>query len=85
MRTSRFQTSPFQNRSRAINAVAIMVGRDFRLLLAMAIPNFLKSRTNAQKQICIENLSQIELDCDASAATPLKCGVNESPGVLVRK
>jgi prepilin-type N-terminal cleavage/methylation domain-containing protein len=30
------------------------------LLAVIAIPNFLKSRTNAQKQICIENLGQIE-------------------------
>ena len=30
------------------------------ILVGMAFPNFLKSRTNAQKQICIENLSQIE-------------------------
>jgi prepilin-type N-terminal cleavage/methylation domain-containing protein len=30
------------------------------VLIGMAFPNFLKSRSNAQKQICIENLSQIE-------------------------
>jgi prepilin-type N-terminal cleavage/methylation domain-containing protein len=30
------------------------------ILVGMAFPNFIKSRNNAQKQICIENLSQIE-------------------------
>jgi prepilin-type N-terminal cleavage/methylation domain-containing protein len=30
------------------------------LLVGLAIPNFMKSRNHAQKQICIENLSQIE-------------------------
>ena len=30
------------------------------LLVSLALPNFVKSRTNAQKQVCIENLSQIE-------------------------
>ncbi|MBI4326029.1 MAG: prepilin-type N-terminal cleavage/methylation domain-containing protein [Chloroflexi bacterium] len=30
------------------------------LIVALAIPNFLKSRTQARKQICLENLSQIE-------------------------
>lgn len=30
------------------------------IVLALAIPNFLKSRVAARKNICIENLSQIE-------------------------
>jgi prepilin-type N-terminal cleavage/methylation domain-containing protein len=30
------------------------------LIVALALPNFLKSRTRAQTHICIENLSQIE-------------------------
>ena len=30
------------------------------LLVALAIPNFTKSRTRAQAQICMENLSKIE-------------------------
>lgn len=30
------------------------------ILVALAIPNFLKSRVQARKQMCIENLSQIE-------------------------
>ena len=30
------------------------------LLVAIAIPNYVKTRGNAQRQVCIENLSQIE-------------------------
>ena len=30
------------------------------LLVAIAVPNYVKTRTNAQRQICIENLAQIE-------------------------
>jgi prepilin-type N-terminal cleavage/methylation domain-containing protein len=30
------------------------------ILVALAIPNFMKSRNHARKQTCIENLSQIE-------------------------
>ncbi len=30
------------------------------LILGIALPNFLRSRVQARKQICIENLSQIE-------------------------
>ena len=30
------------------------------LLAVMAIPNFLKHRTYAQKQVCVQNLSKIE-------------------------
>lgn len=30
------------------------------ILVGLALPNFLKSRTNARRQTCIENLSQIE-------------------------
>src|SRR3954469_23095346 len=30
------------------------------LILGIALPAFLKSRTQARKQVCIENLSQIE-------------------------
>ena len=32
----------------------------FGLLVAVAMPNFLKQRHQAQKQLCIENLAQIE-------------------------
>lgn len=30
------------------------------ILVGLAFPNFIKSRAHAQKQMCIENLSQIE-------------------------
>ena len=30
------------------------------LISAIAIPNFVKTRTRAQTQVCIENLAQIE-------------------------
>ena len=30
------------------------------LILGIALPNFMKTRTRARQQICIENLSQIE-------------------------
>jgi prepilin-type N-terminal cleavage/methylation domain-containing protein len=30
------------------------------ILVAVAMPNFVKSRAHARKQLCIENLSQIE-------------------------
>jgi prepilin-type N-terminal cleavage/methylation domain-containing protein len=39
-----------------IMIVVVIIG----LIVAMALPNFLKSRTYAQTQICIENLGQIE-------------------------
>lgn len=39
-----------------IMVVVVIIG----LLVAIAIPNFLKSRTYAQTQLCIENLGQIE-------------------------
>jgi len=46
---------------RAFTLVEIMVViAILGLLLALAIPNFLKTRTHARKQVCIENLSQIE-------------------------
>jgi prepilin-type N-terminal cleavage/methylation domain-containing protein len=39
-----------------IMIVVVILG----LLVALALPNFLKSRSQARKQMCIENLSQIE-------------------------
>ena len=30
------------------------------LLITIAVPNYVKTRTNAQRQMCIENLAQIE-------------------------
>src|SRR5438105_14410015 len=32
----------------------------FGLLIGLALPNFIKARTRARQQLCIENLSQIE-------------------------
>ena len=39
--------------------IMIVVGI-LALLLAIALPNWLRSRENAQRDICIENLQQIE-------------------------
>ena len=48
-------------RKRAFTLVEMMiVVAIVGLLVALAIPNFLKSRTQARKQVCIENLSKIE-------------------------
>ncbi|HYE32829.1 MAG TPA: prepilin-type N-terminal cleavage/methylation domain-containing protein [Methylomirabilota bacterium] len=48
-------------RKRAFTLVEMMiVVAILGLIVALAIPNFLKSRTQARKQVCIENLSQIE-------------------------
>jgi prepilin-type N-terminal cleavage/methylation domain-containing protein len=30
------------------------------LLITIAVPNFIKTRSNAQRQVCVENLAQIE-------------------------
>jgi prepilin-type N-terminal cleavage/methylation domain-containing protein len=55
------KTSRFKIRRSGFTLVEIMiVVAILGILLGLAFPNFLKSRTNAQKQICIENLSQIE-------------------------
>jgi prepilin-type N-terminal cleavage/methylation domain-containing protein len=49
------------NRLRGFTLVELMVTiAIIGLILAMALPNYLKSRAQARKQICIENLSQIE-------------------------
>src|SRR5687768_11104954 len=55
--TMRFSFS----RKRAFTLVEMMiVVASLGLIVALAIPNFLKSRNQARKQVCIENLSQIE-------------------------
>jgi prepilin-type N-terminal cleavage/methylation domain-containing protein len=55
------KTSRFRARRRGFTLLEILiVVAVLGILVGMAFPNFLKSRSNAQKQICIENLSQIE-------------------------
>src|SRR5688572_21285732 len=55
------KTSRFGARRRGFTLLEILiVVAVLGILVGMAFPNFLKSRANAQKQICIENLSQIE-------------------------
>jgi prepilin-type N-terminal cleavage/methylation domain-containing protein len=44
------------------------------IILGLALPNFLKSRTQARRQVCIENLSQIE---SAKQIWGLENGKNE--------
>jgi prepilin-type N-terminal cleavage/methylation domain-containing protein len=48
------------------------------LLLAVAVPNWIKTRTRAQADICIENLSQIETAKQLWALEKGK-GVNDVP------
>lgn len=56
MKITRFNAS-----SRGFTLVEIMiVVAIMGLLVAIAVPNYVKTRTNAQRQICIENLAQIE-------------------------
>jgi prepilin-type N-terminal cleavage/methylation domain-containing protein len=51
----------FKTRTSGFTLVEIMiVVAILGLLVGIALPNFMKSRSNAQKQICIENISQIE-------------------------
>ena len=53
--------SRFQGRKRGFTLIEILiVVAILGILISMAFPNYVKSRTNAQKQVCIENLAQIE-------------------------
>jgi prepilin-type N-terminal cleavage/methylation domain-containing protein len=54
-------TISLKNRRRGFTLVEILiVVAILGILLGLALPAFLKSRTNARKQVCIENLAQIE-------------------------
>jgi prepilin-type N-terminal cleavage/methylation domain-containing protein len=53
--------SKFRRSAKGYTLVEIMiVVAILGILVGLAFPNFLKSRAHAQKQTCIENLSQIE-------------------------
>jgi prepilin-type N-terminal cleavage/methylation domain-containing protein len=56
MKTNRFRSFRRGFTLVEILIVVAIVG----ILVGLAVPNFLKSRTQARKQLCIENLSQIE-------------------------
>jgi prepilin-type N-terminal cleavage/methylation domain-containing protein len=54
-------TIPLTSRRHGFTLVEILiVVAILGILLGLAMPAFLKSRTNARKQVCIENLAQIE-------------------------
>jgi prepilin-type N-terminal cleavage/methylation domain-containing protein len=53
--------SRFRVRQRGFTLVELMiVVAIFGILIGLAVPNFIKARTRARQQLCIENLSQIE-------------------------
>jgi prepilin-type N-terminal cleavage/methylation domain-containing protein len=55
------KTNGFRSGSRGFTLVEILITvAIIGILVAVAMPNFVKSRTHARKQLCIENLSQIE-------------------------
>jgi prepilin-type N-terminal cleavage/methylation domain-containing protein len=55
------KTTRFRAHRRGFTLLEIMiVVAILGILIGLAFPNFLKSRANARRQICIENLSQIE-------------------------
>jgi prepilin-type N-terminal cleavage/methylation domain-containing protein len=56
MKISRF---PARRRGFTLLEILIVVAV-LGILVGMAFPNFIKTRNHAQKQVCIENLSQIE-------------------------
>jgi len=56
MKTTRFQA---HRRGFTLLEILIVVAI-LGILVGLAFPNFIKSRAHAQKQMCIENLSQIE-------------------------
>ena len=55
------KTNRFRSRAHGFTLVEIMiVVAIMGLLVGIAVPNFVKTRTLAQKNVCIENLTQIE-------------------------
>ena len=56
MKLTRFRANP-----KGFTLVEILIAVAIMgLLVTIAVPNYVKTRTNAQKQVCIENLTQIE-------------------------
>jgi len=54
-------TNLLKNRRQGFTLIEIMiVVAIIGILVGLAMPAFIKSRTQARKQVCIENLSQIE-------------------------
>jgi prepilin-type N-terminal cleavage/methylation domain-containing protein len=55
------KTNCFRSKAHGFTLVEIMiVVAIMGLLVGIAVPNFVKTRAQSQKNICIENLSQIE-------------------------
>lgn len=55
------KTTRFRARRRGFTLLEILIVVSILgLLVALAIPNFVKSRAYAKRQLCIENLTQIE-------------------------
>ena len=58
MKISRLATRSFQKGFTLLEIMIVVA--IIGIILAIAMPNFMKSRNNARQQVCIENLAQIE-------------------------